>query len=290
MNRRVVLLLLCVWPMLLTAQETSSLSHGEGQEVRPEGQASVYETLVRKAFDALAQDSLSQAETLLRQAMQDSPSHKSNYLLFRYLGQICERQGREGDALENYTAALNLNAQNTELRLDRAALLYNMGNEARALSDYNDVLDIEPENMEALLMRAHIYANQRDNKRARQDYDAILRMDPLNERAYIGLILLNDNDNRPREAMEQINSLIAVYPKHAILYAIRGGMEQRRRQYELANRDLTQAIEMEPENADFYVSRATLYLEMGKKKQARLDTQMAVKYGADPKEMAALLK
>ena len=249
-----------------------------------------YENLVREAFDALGQDSLARAETLLRQAMQDSPSHKSNYLLFRYLGQIGERQGRDQQALEYYTSGLNLNTQNVELRLDRAALLYRMGNESRALSDYNDVLDIEPENMEALQMRAHIYANQHDNKRARQDYETILRREPLNEQANIGLILLNDNDKRPNEAMEQINSLIAVYPQHAILYAIRGGMEQRRRQYELALRDLTRAIEMEPTNADFYVSRATLHIDMGRKKLARLDTQMAVKYGADPKEMASLLK
>ena len=78
--------------------------------------------------------------------------------------------------------------------------------------------------------------------------------------------------------------------RHAVLYAIRGGMEQHRRLYEQALADLTQAIEMEPENADFYVSRATLYLEMKKRKLARHDTQMAIKYGADPIEMASLLK
>ena len=118
----------------------------------------------------------------------------------------------------------------------------------------------------------------------------MLKVDPLHENAYIGLILLNDRDGRPREAMEQINGLIAVYPHHALLYAIRGGMEQRRKQYEQALSDLSRAIEMEPKNADFYVSRATLYLEMRKKKLARLDTQMAVRLGADPKEMASLLK
>ena len=129
-----------------------------------------------------------------------------------------------------------------------------------------------------------------DNKKARADYDFIIKMDPLNEKAYIGLVLLNDRDGRPREAMEQINGLILVYPNHATLYAIRGGMEQKRKQYELALADLNRAVEMEPTNADFYVSRATLHLEMRKKKLARQDTQLAVKYGADPKEMASLLK
>ena len=249
-----------------------------------------YEELSKLGFEALSKDSLSQAEGYFQEAMKGNPSHRSNYLLFRYLGQIQERQGRNHEALDSYTAGLSLQPKNAELMLDRAALHYRMGNEGRALNDYSDVIDLQPENMEALLVRAHIYSAMHDYKRARADYDAMIRIDPLNEKAYIGLILLNDCDGRPREAMEQMNGLIMVYPNHAMLYAIRGGIEQRRLQYEAALRDLNKAIEMEPENADFYVSRATLYLDMKKRKLARLDTQMAVKLGADPKEMASLLK
>lgn len=251
---------------------------------------SSYDSLVRQGMDALSEDSLSQAENYFRTAMQQEPTHHGNHVLFRYLGRIKERQGHDQEALNLYTSGLNLSPKDMELRLDRAALLYRMGNQARAASDYSDVLDYQPENMEALQMRAHIYAGMHDYKRARADYETILTIEPLNERAYIGLILVNDRSGRPREAMEQINSLIAVYPNHAVLYAIRGGMEQNRRLYEQALADLTHALEMEPENVDFYVSRATLFLEMKKKKLARRDVQMALKYGADPIEMASLLK
>ena len=249
-----------------------------------------YDSLVRQGMDALSADSLLQADSLFRQAMQQEPTHQGNHILFRYLGRIKERQGHNQEALDLYTSGLNLSPKDMELRLDRAALLYRMGNQARAASDYSDVLDLQPENMEALQMRAHIYAGMHDYKRARADYETILTIEPLDEKAYIGLILVNDRSGRPREAMEQINALIAVYTRHAVVYAIRGGMEQHRRLYEQALADLTQAIEMEPENADFYVSRATLYLEMKKRKLARHDTQMAIKYGADPIEMASLLK
>ena len=226
-----------------------------------------YDSLVRQGMDALSADSLLQADSLFRQAMQQEPTHQGNHILFRYLGRIKERQGHNQEALDLYTSGLNLSPKDMELRLDRAALLYRMGNQARAASDYSDVLDLQPENMEALQMRAHIYAGMHDYKRARADYETILTIEPLDEKAYIGLILVNDRSGRPREAMEQINALIAVYPRHAVLYAIRGGMEQH-----------------------FYVSRATLYLEMKKRKLARHDTQMAIKYGADPIEMASLLK
>lgn len=282
---KILFLTILFWPALLAAQEPASAPAEEGQE-----RDSVYLLLVRQGLDALAIDSMQQAEDNFRVAMQRYPMHASNYLLYKYIAKIKERQNRPLEALDNYTLGLNLKPQDKELRLDRAALLYRLGNEARALSDYNDVLDIQPENMEALQMRAHIYSGMRDVKKARADYETILRLEPLNEKAYIGLILLNDRNGRPREAMEQMDALIAVYPDHAVLYAIRGGMEQERKQYEAALADLSRAIEMEPTNADFYVSRATLYLDMRKRKQAMLDSRMAVKLGADPKEMASLMK
>ncbi|MCD8284854.1 MAG: tetratricopeptide repeat protein, partial [Prevotellaceae bacterium] len=111
-----------------------------------------------------------------------------------------------------------------------------------------------------------------------------------NEEAMVGMVLLNDADNRPKEAMDEINALVQLYPSHALLYAIRGGMEQKRKQYEVALHDLNRAIELDPLNADFYVSRATLYLDMRKKKLARADAQKAVALGADAREMAALLR
>lgn len=251
---------------------------------------SSYTDFVRQGMDALAVDSLAKAEMLFNKALALEPTHQGSHLLFRYIGQIQERLGRNEDALATYTKGINQIPGNTNLLLDRSALYYHMGNEERALSGYSDVLELQPENTEALLMRAHIYAGKHDYKRARADYETILSIDPMNENAYIGLILVNDRSGRPREAMEQISSLIALFPNHAILYAIRGGMEQQRKQYELALPDLTRAIQLEPTNADYYVSRATLYLDMKKRKLARQDTQMAVKLGADPKEMASILK
>ena len=60
--------------------------------------------------------------------------------------------------------------------------------------------------------------------------------------------------------------------------------------YEEALNDLNQAIKLSPENPDYYVSRATLYLDMKKRRLARQDAQTAITLGADPREMASMLK
>ena len=249
-----------------------------------------YEACVKRAMSLMEHDSLSQAESTLRMALEMQPALKANALLYRHIAQICEQQGRNEEALENYTLGVNLAPEVVSLRMDRASLYVRLNQTERAIYDYTCALDVEEDRVDALFFRAYLYMEQRDYKKARADYEHLVRLQPTNENALLGLALLNDKDNRPREAMEQMDNLVRIFPTHAILYAIRGGMKQRRRLYEGALKDLNTAIELEPGNADFYVSRATLYLDMRKKKLARQDLQMAVSCGADAKELSSLLK
>ena len=104
----------------------------------------------------------------------------------------------------------------------------------------------------------------------------------MNEKARLGLAILNDKDRRPREAIEQMDALVQLFPRHASLYLVRGDMYQSRKQYDLALADFNHAIELEPNNPDCYVSRSLLYKDMKKKKQSRQDAQTALRLGANP--------
>ena len=88
--------------------------------------------------------------------------------------------------------------------------------------------------------------------------------------------------------MEQINAMVAVSPDHAILYAVRAGLEQTRKQYEAAEADFKKAISLDPKNTDYLLNRAALYIEMGKKKEAREDLDKALDLGADPNVVASM--
>ena len=96
------------------------------------------------------------------------------------------------------------------------------------------------------------------------------------------MAVLNEKDRRPREAMEQLDALIQLFPTHASLYLVRGGMFLTRKQYELAQADIDRAMELEPENPDCYITRSQLYKALRKKKQAKADAQKAILLGADP--------
>ena len=183
---------------------------------------------------------------------------------------------------------LNVAPHVLPLRMARANLYLQLGNKEKALVDYSDVLDWKTDEQEALFMRAYIYTEQRLYKKARADYEALLKLNPAHEEARIGLVLLNEKDNRPREAMDQINAMIAAAPDHAILYAIRAGLEQTRKLYEAAEEDFTKAIELDPENMDYLLNRAAFYIETKRKKEARADLDRALELGANPDEVASM--
>lgn len=251
-------------------------------------QAQSYKDYVQKALDAMAADSLDQAENLFREAMRLEPAQRSNAMIYCQIGRIQERRGELHKALDSYTMGLNVAPHVLPLRMARAKLYMQLGNEEKALVDYSDVLDWKTDEQEALFMRAYIYAGQRLYKKARADYEALLKLNPAHEEARIGLVLVNEKDNRPREAMEQINAMVAVSPDHAILYAVRAGLEQTRKQYEAAEADFKKAISLDPKNTDYLLNRAALYIEMGKKKEAREDLDKALELGADPNVVASM--
>ena len=248
-----------------------------------------YQQCVRKAIDCLAADSVELAKAQFKQALRLSPASKSNAIVYRYLGRIYEREGEHQLALDSYGKGLHVMPADTALLMSRAGLYLMLGNEEKAVTDYTSVLEQDAEHIDALFFRAYAYAGQRKNPLARQDYERILRLDPMHENAHLGLVLLNNKERRPREAMEGINRLIEHYPRHSHLYLVRAGMEEERKQYEPARHDYDQAVLLAPQDAEVYLARATFRLKLNERKEAMADLKQALKYGANPDEVATLM-
>lgn len=259
----------------------------EDKEVRDDGQSRG--ALIRSAFEALAADSLQQAELLFHQALAEAPQANGNELVYEQLAAIQERLGREQDALESYGTAIGLAPTNLNLKLGRASLYMKLGRYDRARADYDAVLAIQANHSEALLMRAFVFQEQRRYREARADYEQLLRNEPDHEQALLGLALTNDKDRRPREALDLVNRCIEIYPTHAAGYALRAGFETDRRQYELAEADYAEAIQHEPDNASLYLARAQFYNGLKRVSEAREDIQRAARLGASAEEIAGAL-
>ena len=91
------------------------------------------------------------------------------------------------------------------------------------------------------------------------------------------------------EAMEQLDALVQFYPNHAKHYLARCGLLEQRKEYEKAKKDISMALELEPENPECYLTRASLYLAMKKKKLAQQDCKTAIRLGANPEQVISIL-
>lgn len=248
-----------------------------------------YADVVGRAMVAMEQDSLAKAEGLIREGIHLKPADKATAVLYQYLGEICVRQKRDKEALQAFTDGLALQSGNENLLIDRASLFLTMGVEDRALTDLDVLLRLNPDHAQGLFFRAYVFRKKHLMAKARRDYEHLIVLENDNREARIALAMLNADDNRPQEAMEQADVVVRYWPEYATGWIVRGGLHQKRLNFEMALHDMNEAIRLEPGNPDFYVSRAILYRDFKKKALAREDFAKAVRLGADPVECASLM-
>lgn len=254
-----------------------------------------YNELCEQAIAATEQDSLQQAEDLIRQALKLEPKNPHNALLFSNLGTIQRSQGRLEQALESYTFALNFTPRSVPVLLNRATLYMEMGKEDHARVDYSLVIDLDKDNQEALRMRAYIYMKMRDYKLARADYLSLLKLNPTDFNGRLGLATLEQKEGKYPEALALLNGLLTdkdytQRETQAVLYVARAGVEIDAGQPDLALIDLEEAIKLDASQAEAYLMRGQLYLSQQKKKLAKEDLEKAVSLGVALGDVRDLLQ
>lgn len=253
-----------------------------------------YQELSERAIAATEQDSLSQAEDYILQALKLEPSNPHNALLFSNLGTIQRRQHQYEQALESYTLALNIAPRAVPILLNRAALYLEQGKDELARIDYSLTLDVDKDNPEALLMRAYIYMQQRNYSFARADYERLLKIDPQSYNGRLGLATLEQKEGKYEAALSILNRMIVDggddAQSTAPLYVARAGVENDMKHLDLALMDLEEAIKLNPSLMESYLMRGQIYLSQKKKDLAKRDFEKAVSLGIPQADVRDLLK
>ena len=252
--------------------------------------AQTYDELINHAMDALEKDSLYQAEWYLKEALQLEPANMRNALLFSNLGTVQRRMGRNKEALESYSLALNLTPYSITMLLNRASLYLEMDYLDKAYVDYCNVIDLDAKNTEALQFRAYIYMRRRQYQEAKNDYQSLLETLPDDKTARIGMAMVNQKMQRYREALEEFNRLIVDYPKDVSLLKARVELEVDMNTLDLALLDLENAVRMAPNDAELYVMCGEIYLAQGRKREAYVAFEKAVELGIPRPQLQDQLK
>ena len=252
--------------------------------------AQTYDELITRAMNAVESDSLYQAETWFKKALQLEPANMRNALLFSNLGTIQRRMGKNQEALESYSLALNLTPYSITMLLNRASLYLDMDYLDKAYVDYCNVIDLDAKNQDALGFRAYIYMRRRQYQDARNDYQKLLEVVPGDKTARIGMAMVNQKLQRYRESLEEFNRLIVDYPKDVSLLKARAELEVEMNTLELALLDLESAVKMAPNDAEIYVMCGDIYLAQGRNREAYVAYEKAVELGVPRPELQDRLK
>ena len=252
--------------------------------------AQTYDELISRAMDAVEKDSLAQAETLFQQALRLEPANMRNALLFSNLGTIQRRMGKNKEALESYSLALNRTPYSITMLLNRASLYLEMDHKDKAYVDYCNVIDLDEKNAEALQFRAYIYMTRRQYQDAKVDYQRLLEVLPEDKTARIGMAMVNQKLHRYHESLEEFNRLIVDYPKDVSLLKARAELEVETNNLELALLDLESAAKLAPNDAEIYVMCGDIYMEQGRNREAYVAFEKAVELGVPRPELQDRLK
>ena len=310
MNRRLRQTMLCIALCLATlmqAQTVIDLKNGAirakttedykeelGIKARAKADSLAYVDHMRRALNALHEDSLDKAALLLQKALKTRPEAPGNYLVHEKLGEIRLAQGRYREAVDHFAETLKQKPDSPNARYGRAVCYYETGSLKAAEDDCNALVDEEkattPLGRQYRFLRAAIHTKNKYPEKARQDLEDILRADPDNQSAILLLAGILEETGQPKKALEQLNLFVDSHPQNTDGLAARAALLNRMEQYYLAEADYDTLIRLQADNPSLYILRARVKLKLNKHEAAQTDLEKAVKLGVPRGEITALLR
>ena len=278
----------------IRAKTTEDYKEELGIKARAKADSLAYVDHMRRALNALHEDSLDKAALLLQKALKTRPEAPGNYLVHEKLGEIRLAQGRYREAVDHFAETLKQKPDSPNARYGRAVCYYETGSLKAAADDCNALVDEEkattPLGRQYRFLRAAIHTKNKYPEKARQDLEDILRADPDNQSAILLLAGILEETGQPKKALEQLNLFVDSHPQNTDGLAARAALLNRMEQYYLAEADYDTLIRLQVDNPSLYILRARVKLKLNKHEAAQTDLEKAVKLGVPRGEITALLR
>lgn len=252
---------------------------------------------LRRAFNALHADSLSEAESLFNQALKLRPNAPGNHVIKYNLGLVDMARGKNVDAVKMLTEVIKTYPNYYVARLARAEANLQLGRAQEAVEDAEQVLDkthfdgVTP----ALLERARfVRAAARYQLRLFADAHADLRMlltdNPQHTNAQVLDALTLQQLGQPKESLNQLNLIVSAHPDNVDALSARAAVEAELNMHAMARADYDALIKLQPRESSYYIERAKMLIHLGEKKAARNDIDQAIRLGVPQGMVQPLIK
>lgn len=220
------------------------------------------------------------AEQWLLKAFKADPVNPSNSMVLSNIATLQRYQGKFGEAVKNYSLALDMTPHAVTLLLNRAALYIQMDSVQRAIDDYERVCQLDPYDTESRYSLGVLALERGDHKRAEDLFNEIKRINPNSGLYHEGMGLLHKKDGNYGRAAELFTQVIKVQPS-AQLLAHRADCYLAMKKLNDAEADIRTALEMAPDDPYMYVLRAKLNKLRFQRDDMNRDIDTAVSLGLD---------
>jgi tetratricopeptide (TPR) repeat protein len=217
-------------------------------------------------------------------------------------------RGESDAAKSDFDDAIRLNPEDVKAYLERARLLAGQKDYCAAAADYSKCIELDPVEPEHFTARARVYEMLREGKKAEADYTDAIRLAPTaktyNDRAvhYLFRAMYREALADCDKAMEADSAYAMGHYHRACAYdglgetdraiasanealriefrfhealALRGRLYARKKEYQTALIDFSQAIQFAPSSADYYRWRGEVLEALGETSLAAQDFQLA---------------
>lgn len=196
--------------------------------------------------------------------------------------------GRLDEAIADYNKAISINANDSSLYSNRAAIMILKGHIEDAKSDIERALQLDPANPRALYNQVALLLMAGEEDLAMQQLDVMLSKPELATgdayAARAGLLLKRKQFN---QAIKDYSDALSKGIVNAGIYARRGGAKIATGDLQGALADFDRSVELNPASIEMRSNRALLLFQLGKKQEALSEADAAVEL--DPMQPRAHL-
>ena len=177
------------------------------------------------------------------------------------LGEVRLRQGRYAEALEQFTQALQLDANDATARIGAARSLRGQSKFTEALAEVERALQVAPNNLTARVLRAQLLADNGQNAAAQTELDALIGSLPENAPLETILTLveaLNSLKNYT-SSLQLLDVATQLYPREPAPLRLKAETLNFAGRYDDSLKIYDQLIAVDPTDSDAVLGKARVY-------------------------------
>lgn len=220
------------------------------------------------------------AEEFILKALKSEPANYNNSLLLSNLATIQRMQGRNDEAINNYSIALNITPNAVTLLNNRGALYLEMDSINLALSDFERVMDLDPNDIDSRYYYGLIMLEKDKLGESKMAFDRIKKINPNSLEWKIGMAFLAKKQKNYFEAIRLFSQLIKEEIRAEWLMH-RGECYMAENLYVDAANDINDALHIDPTNGYLYMLKAKLNKKQFQEGDFLKNLELAVKHGID---------